>query len=54
MHHTLDDIPKNEKKKKYLWQKDHLENKTGTPESYKPNTISKLNPTNKKYETWKK
>tara|TARA_Y100001936_G_C15942081_1_gene595294 strand:+ start:467 stop:829 length:363 start_codon:yes stop_codon:yes gene_type:complete len=54
MHHTLNEPPKDEKKKKHLWQKDHLENKTGTPESYKPNTISKLNPQNKKYETWKK
>jgi NADH dehydrogenase len=53
MHHTLNEPPKS-KKKKYLWQKDHSENKTGTSESYKPNTISKLNSRIKKYETWKK
>ena len=54
MHHTLNETPKNEKDKKYLWQKEHLENKTGTPQAYKPNTISKLNPIKKKYETWQK
>ena len=29
------------KKKKYKWQKKHLENKTGTNESYKPIKIKK-------------
>jgi NADH:ubiquinone oxidoreductase subunit len=42
-----------QKKKKYLWQKDHLENQTGTINSYKPNFISKLNKDKKKYDTWK-
>ena len=51
MHHTVNDIPKD--KKKYLWQKKHLENQTGTINSYKPNFISKLNKAKKKYETWK-
>ena len=53
MHHTINEPPKSDKKK-YLWQKDHLENQTGTLNSYKPSTISKLNTNIKKYETWKK
>lgn len=52
MHHTISEPPKN-KEKKYLWQKDHQENQTGTSNSYKPNFISKLNKAKKKYETWK-
>jgi NADH dehydrogenase len=52
MHHTIDEIPKN-KKTPYLWQKKHLENQTGTSNSYKPNFISKLNNSKKKYDTWK-
>ena len=52
MHHTINEIPSN-KKKKYLWQKQHLENQTGTSKAYKPNQISKLNNLRKKYETWK-
>ena len=53
MHHTINEPPKSDKKK-YLWQKDHLENQTGTLNSFKPSTISKLNTNIKKYETWKK
>ena len=52
MHHTVNEIPLN-KEKKYLWQKKHLQNQTGTINSYKPNFISKLNKTKKKYDTWK-
>ena len=51
MHHTINELPKN-KKENYLWQKKHLENQTGTTNSYKPNFISKLNKNKKKYETW--
>ena len=51
MHHTINEPP--QKKKKYLWQKKHLENQTGTINSYKPNVISKLNKMKKKYDTWK-
>ena len=51
IHRTIDEIPVN--KKKYLWQKEHLENQTGTLNSYKPNHISKINNLKKKYETWK-
>ena len=52
MHHTINEIP-NKQKKKHLWQKEHLENQTGTSNAYKPNQISKLNNLKKKYETWK-
>lgn len=49
MHHTVDELPK--KQEKYLWEKNHLENLTGTTKSYKPSKITKNNI--KKYETWK-
>ena len=51
MHHTIDKIPDN-KVNKYPWQKRHLENQTGTSNSFKPIKISKNN-IKKKYETWK-
>ena len=51
IHHTNDKIP-GENDKKYVWQKEHLENKTGTSQSYKPVKIKKENNL-KKYETWK-
>ena len=51
MHHTIDKIPDN-KVSKYTWQKKHLENQTGTSNSFKPVKISKKN-IKKKYETWK-
>ena len=41
MHHTIDKVPGDKDKLKHLWQKDHLENKTGTIESYKPTKIRK-------------
>ena len=53
MNHTVNKIPDQiDKKKKYTWQKEHTENKTGTKDSYKPVKIRK-NSLNKKYETWK-
>ena len=52
MHHTISEVP-NQQKKKHLWQKEHLENQTGTLGAYRPSQISKLNNTKKKYETWK-
>ena len=52
MHHTNDKIP-SETDKKYDWQKEHSENRTGTSQSYKPIKIRKEN-NYKKYETWKK
>ena len=51
MHHTINEPPKKDQKK-FLWQKEHLENQTGTINAYKPNKISKSNFT-KKYDTWK-
>ena len=51
IHHTIDKIPNNNESK-YLWQKEHLENKTGTKESYRPTKIKKDDKI-KKYETWK-
>ncbi len=51
MHHTIDKIP-NTKENKYSWQKEHLENQTGTKNSFKPVKIRK-NQIKKKYETWK-
>ena len=51
MHHTIDKIPDNNEKK-YNWQKNHSENKTGTKDSYKPTKIKKGDKL-KKYETWK-
>ena len=52
MHHTVKEAPSKDIKKKYLWQKDHSENLTGTSNSYKPSKISKKQNL-KKYETWK-
>ena len=52
MHHTIDKIPDDKSEKKYVWQKKHLENKTGTEEKHKPIKIKKNN-VNKKYSTWK-
>ena len=52
MHHTIDKVPDEKNEKRYSWQKDHSENKTGTKESYKPVKIAKNN-IKKKYETWK-
>ena len=51
IHHTIDKIPDN-KDKKYSWQKKHLENQTGTLNSFKPVKIKK-NEIKKKYQTWK-
>ena len=52
MHHTIDKVPDEKDEKKFFWQKEHSENKTGTPNSYKPVKIQK-NRIKKKYETWK-
>ena len=51
IHHTVDKIP-DDKDKKYKWQKKHLENQSGTRNSYKPIKITK-NSLKKKYEVWK-
>jgi|TARA_B100001093_G_scaffold505648_1_gene563320 NADH:ubiquinone oxidoreductase subunit len=52
MHHTSDKTPVQKDIKKYSWQKSHLENQTGSKNSYKPIKIKK-NDIKKKYETWK-
>ena len=53
IHHTVEKAPNpNIKDIKYLWQKKHLENQTGSINAYKPNKISKTNK-HKKYESWK-
>ena len=51
MHHTIDKIPDG-RDKKFSWQKKHLENQTGSINSYKPVKIRK-DEIKKKYETWK-
>jgi NADH:ubiquinone oxidoreductase subunit len=51
IHHTIDKTPDNNEKK-YLWQKKHLENQSGTKNSFKPIKIKKNN-IKKKYETWR-
>jgi len=51
MHHTVDKIPVQDEKK-YIWQKKHIENKTGSKDSYKPAKIKK-DDKNKKYAIWK-
>ena len=51
IHHTIDKIPDNNTLK-FNWQKIHLENQTGTPNSHKPVKIRKAN-IKKNYETWK-
>ena len=51
IHHTIDKIP-DKNNKKYSWQKKHLQNQTGTHNSFKPVKIAKNN-LKKKYDTWK-
>ena len=52
MHHTIKNVP-DQHEKKYIWQKDHLANRTGSKNSFSPVKIKKeLNI--KKYESWKK
>ena len=50
IHHTTNEEPKNQEEK-FLWQKNHSENLTGTKNAYKPVKISKSEKT-KKYESW--
>ncbi len=51
IHHTVDKPPTDNKP--YFWQKEHLENLTGTENAYKPNKIKK-DDSFKKYNVWKK
>ena len=41
IHHTTDKIPGETDLKKYKWQKKHLDNQTGTENSYSPIKIKK-------------
>ncbi len=53
MHHTINDLPNPKNKPKYIWEKKHSENLTGTSKAYKPSKIMKKN-NDQKYETWNK
>ena len=52
MHHTIDKIPEENEQLEFLWQKEHLENQTGTRRRHNPVKIKK--DAKKKYETWNK
>ena len=54
IHHLIKNIP-TENKKKFSWQKRHVENLTGSKEAYRPagSLISKEKKNMRKYETWK-
>ena len=49
IHHTVNKIPDQNIKKRYLWQKDHLENQTGSNNSHKPVKIKR---NDKKYRAF--
>jgi len=51
IHHTINKIPDTHASK-FKWQKEHLENQTGTVNSHKPVKINKTR-IKKNYETWK-
>jgi|TARA_B100001540_G_C15623907_1_gene558907 NADH:ubiquinone oxidoreductase subunit len=53
MHHTTNTTPQEKNQKKYSWQKPHIDNKTGTSDSYQPSKIQKKGKNFKKYENWK-
>ena len=52
IHHTINEIPSSSSKK-YIWQKKHSQNLSGSSKAYKPNKILKEQKF-KNYETWKK
>ena len=54
IHHLAKDKPSNITKK-YEWQKEHVENLSGTKDAYKPDGSLINNPKKnmKKYESWK-
>lgn len=53
LHFLNNEKPKKESKK-YFWQKDHIENLTGTEKAYRPNGSLKSDKPKykKKYDTW--
>ena len=52
IHHTPNNLQNNQELTKYLWQKPHKPNLTGTDEAYYPN--KEEDAIKKKYKTWKK
>ena len=54
IHFLTHEIPSQDMQK-FLWQKKHVENLTGTNKAYRPegSLVSKLKKNNKKYETWR-
>ena len=54
IHFLTHEIPSKDMQK-FLWQKKHVENLTGTNKAYRPegSLVSKLKKNNKKYETWR-
>jgi NADH:ubiquinone oxidoreductase subunit len=36
LHHTTEDVPRDETTKRWAWQTDHVANMTGTPNAYRP------------------
>ena len=51
IHFTKNKIENNHNLEKFVWQKPHLSNQTGTKDSYHPNKNN--NEVNKKYKAWK-
>ena len=50
IHHTPNNLQNNQELTKYLWQKPHKPNLTGTKKAYHPNKNS--NEIKKKYKSW--
>ena len=53
IHNISQEVPLNNINKKFSWQKPHMENKTGTKDSFKPKLTKKEDKDFKKYESWK-
>ena len=51
MHYMKNKIENNQNVKKYVWQKEHLPNQTGSENSYHPKKYNNAN--KKKYKSWK-
>ena len=53
IHNISSELPEKGQKEKYIWQKPHKENKTGTKESLQPKLVKKIDKKFRKYESWK-
>ena len=55
MHHTIDNAPDPSAKNQYSWQKEHVENLTGTSRAHRPDgsLALEIKKEMKKYESWK-